>query len=78
MFSNCRDSDGEFFNGAVINFMFCGVIGEKSDVKRLYIFNNYTCEKRYYFISESEKMIYFYYIPEEYHPRLYKKSIPQN
>ena len=36
------------------------------DVKRIHVFKDYTFEKRFYFVSESEMMIYRYYIPEEY------------
>ncbi|KAK8895999.1 hypothetical protein M9Y10_013886 [Tritrichomonas musculus] len=41
-----------------------------NDVKRLRFFREHTFNKRLYFISESEMMIYRYYVPEEYiqHP----------
>ena len=45
-----------------------------NDVKRIHVFNEYIFEKRFYFVSESEKMIYRYYIPEEYHPRPGQRS----
>ena len=45
-----------------------------NDVKRLRYYREYTFNKRYYFVSERERMIYRYYIPEEYHPRPGERS----
>ena len=46
-----------------------------NDVKRIHVFNDYTFEKRFYFVSESEKMIFRYYTPEEY-GKLWDKLYP--
>ena len=45
-----------------------------ADVKRLKVYREHSFEQRFYFISESEMMIYRYYIPEEYHPRPSQRS----
>ena len=45
-----------------------------NDVKRLRCYREHTFNKRYYFVSERERMIYRYYIPEEYHPRPSERS----
>ena len=45
-----------------------------NDVKRILNVREHTFNKRLYFISESNKMIYRYNIPEEYHPKPYERS----
>lgn len=48
-----------------------------NDVKRLMNYRGYTFSNRFYFVSEREKMIYRFYVPEEYHPRPSDRSWDQ-
>ena len=45
-----------------------------NDVKRLMYYREHTFANRYYFVSERERMIYRFYVPEEYHPRPSERS----
>ena len=45
-----------------------------NDVKRLIHYREHTFSNRFYFVSERERMIYRYYVPEEYHPRPSERS----